>query len=221
MRKELLRQPISYDYEILTEDIEIGGVKTKKLRGPLSEGDIENRNKRIYPKHLLEREVSRLLPDIQARQVLGELDHPDDLKIHLDRVSHVITEASWEGNRLMGTIEILPHTAAGKSLLGLVNSGIRLGISSRGMGSVKMDHTGNGVVQEDLKLITWDVVAQPSNYSSWLTLAESYNPIYLDEMGILPEHIETNTDVSRILTGEQIFKGLTLDELLAIKLKKI
>ena len=119
MRKELLIEPQVYDYEVLTEAAEIGGVKTKRLRGPLSEGNIENRNKRVYPKHLLEREIERLMPDIQSRQVIGELDHPDDLKIHLDRVSHVITEAAWEGDKLMGNIEILPHTVAGKNLLGL------------------------------------------------------------------------------------------------------
>lgn len=223
MRKELLRQSIAYEYEILKEDVEIGGVKTKKLRGPLSEGDVENRNKRVYPKNLLEREVERLLPDIQSRQVIGELDHPDDLKIHLDRVSHVVTEAAWDGNKLMGTIEILPHTDAGRNLLGLVNSGIKLGISSRGMGSVKMDGNGNGIVQEDLKLITWDVVAQPSNYSSWLSLTESYKPIYLDELGVLPEDVDVKgqANIASLFDNNLIFKGLTLDDLMKIKLKKI
>jgi hypothetical protein len=224
MRKELLKQSIDYDYQILNEDIDINGVKTKRLRGPLSEGDIENRNNRVYPKYLLEREVERLLPDIKARQVIGELDHPDDLKIHLDRVSHVITEATWEGNKLMGTIEILPHTTAGKNLLGLVQSGIRLGISSRGMGSVRQQANGKNVVQEDLRLITWDVVAQPSNYSSWLSLTESANPIYLDDIGYIGENVEPKqlVNIEHILRGKSQISlvGFNLDQILRNGLKK-
>jgi hypothetical protein len=183
-RQQLLIQTMPLQYQLIKEDIEINGLKTKRLKGPLSEGDIENRNKRIYPSRLLRREVERLTEDISQRRVIGELDHPDDLKIHLDRVSHVVTEAYWENNKLIGTIEIIPHTPAGQTLLGLVNSNIPLGISSRGMGSVK-EENGKNVVQEDLQLITWDIVAQPSNYSSWLSLTEGFKPIYLDELGIL------------------------------------
>lgn len=211
-RPELLFNHMTYDYKVVNEDSEIGGVKTKRLKGPLSEGDVENRNKRRYPKYLLEREVERLMPDILERNVIGELDHPDDLKIHLDKVSHVVTEAYWEGNKLMGTIEILPQTEAGRNLLGLINGGVKLGISSRGVGSVGPD----GVVQEDLRLITWDVVAQPSNYSSWLSLTESYKPIYLDELGVDPQ-----VAIQQAAKQQAQFRGLSLDEILSRNLKKI
>jgi hypothetical protein len=216
-RRELLRSTIDLNYELLKEDHELNGVKTCKLRGPLSEGDIENRNRRVYPLHLLKREVDRIMPEIKGRQVIGELDHPDDLKIHLDRVSHVITEAYWDGPKLMGTIEIIPTTDAGKNLLGLVQAGIKLGISSRGMGTVAPTGAdGAGVVQEDLRLITWDIVAQPSNYSSWLSLTESYKPIYIDELGYDPHTIEKLLGSG----GSVVFRGTSLEDLLSNVFRK-
>jgi len=165
--------PLQYN---LQESATENGNKVHRLNGVLSEGGIENRNRRIYPFPLLQREVNRLLEDIGQRRVVGELDHPDDLKIHLDNVSHLITEVHFNDKKVMGTIEIIPETDAGRNLLGLVKAGVNLGISSRAMGSVKQNEQGIFIVQEDLQLLTWDIVAQPSNYSSWLQLAEgAYN----------------------------------------------
>jgi hypothetical protein len=145
------------------------------LRGPLSEGNIKNRNGRIYPTNLLERELKKISPDIQSRRIVGELDHPADLKIHLDRVSHFITEAHFEGNKVIGKIEVIQNTPCGDILAGLIKSGIQLGVSSRAMGSTARNKEGDDIVQEDFSLVTWDVVAQPSNYSSWLNISESFN----------------------------------------------
>lgn len=160
------------DYKLLEEAVH-NGVKKIRLRGPLSEGNVKNRNNRIYPIELLERELNRVLPDIQARKLIGELDHPDDLKIHLDKVSHLVVEAVRVGNKIEGIIEVIDGTPCGQILKGLIDAGVQLGISSRAMGSVARDNEGADIVQEDFTLLTWDIVAQPSFYNSWLTLAES------------------------------------------------
>lgn len=161
-----------FQYTLL-EEAEHNGVKKIRLRGPLSEGGVKNRNNRIYPMTLLERELNRVMPDIRARKLIGELDHPDDLKIHLDKVSHLVIEAAVNNGKIVGTIEVIDGTPCGQILRGLIDAGVQLGISSRAMGSVQKNNEGIDIVQEDFTLLTWDVVAQPSFYNSWLTLAES------------------------------------------------
>ena len=173
----LLIDTMPLTYQVLTEDTD-RGQKIYRLSGDLSEGDVLNRNDRIYPTNLLKRELDRLIEDIKSRRIIGELDHPEDLKIHLERVSHLICEAHFEGNKIIGTIEIIPETDAGRNLLGLVKAGVNLGISSRAMGSLSPNQEGHQIVQEDLKILTWDIVAQPSNYGSWLQLVEEFNRKY-------------------------------------------
>jgi len=153
----------------LEESETVGGVR--KLRGLFHLAETQNANGRVYSKALLEREVGRIMPSIKDRRVLGELDHPDDPRIHLDKSSHVITNLKVDGIKIFGELEAL-KTPCGRILEGLIDSGVKLGISSRGLGSLKENDEGIKVVQEDYSLITWDVVPNPSTPEAWLGEAE-------------------------------------------------
>jgi len=142
------------------------------LVGKLQEAEQKNGNGRVYPREVLEREVKKYAEGpIKTRTALGELDHPEASVVNLSNTSHVITEVWWEGNDLMGKLQLLP-TPAGNIAKALVTSGIPLGISSRGMGSVKQ--LGETVeVQDDFELLCWDLVSVPSTPMAYMSLAES------------------------------------------------
>ena len=126
-----------------------------------------NANNRVYPKQILIKEVEKYQQLIDARNSVGELDHPDQATVSLQNVSHVVTEAIWNGDNLMGKIEIL-DTPMGTILQNLVESGVLIGVSSRAVGSTMRNAKGQDEVQEDLQLICWDVVSTPSTPGSWL-----------------------------------------------------
>ena len=142
------------------------------LVGKLQEAEQKNGNGRVYPREVLEREVQKYAEGpIKTRTALGELDHPEASVVNLANTSHVITEVWWNGNDLMGKLELLP-TPSGNIAKALVLSGIPLGISSRGMGSVKQ--LGETVeVQDDFELLCWDLVSVPSTPQAYMQLAES------------------------------------------------
>jgi hypothetical protein len=148
------------------------GRRTMKVRGIFSEAETINGNKRIYERRLLEREVKNLQPLIQQRRLCGELDHPSDEVVHLANVSHIITDLRMEGNRLIGEAEFL-DTPSGRILQELAKAGVRIGISSRATGSVEFDMKENAYrVQDNLKMITWDMVADPSCQTAFPELVE-------------------------------------------------
>ena len=145
------------------------------VKGVLQRAGAENQNGRVYPKGILEREVNKYQQLIKERRALGELDHPDSSVINLKNVSHNIKEVHWEGEDVVGTVEILP-TPSGNILKELLRAGILLGISSRGMGSVKPMEGNKVVVGEDFELIGWDFVSNPSTHGAFMTpLTESVN----------------------------------------------
>lgn len=150
-----------------------------RFRGKFQEADAVNKNKRMYPFRVLDENVKKLADCIQARGLIGELDHPTDSIIHFEKASHVITNLSWENNSLMGEGEIL-NTPHGHILKALINDGIRVGISSRGVGNGAVDENGILVIGESYKLITFDAVADPSTFSAFQQKVtgkrESYNP---------------------------------------------
>ncbi len=152
------------DKKIIKEALENNGTITIKCI--LQKADTTNRNGRVYPFKILKREVDKYNQLVQERSAMGELDHPDSAVISLSNVSHIITEMYWEGNTLFGTIEVA-DTPSGNILKGLLKSGFKLGISSRGVGSVK-SHQGNDVVQEDFELLAFDVVSSPSTPGAYL-----------------------------------------------------
>lgn len=146
--------------------------KTMKVRGIFSEADRKNGNGRIYSRNLLVREAQKLQPMISERRLCGELDHPSDEVVHLANVSHIITGLTMEGNKLIGEAEFL-DTPSGRILQELAKAGVRIGISSRATGSVEFDMKEDAYrVQDNLKMITWDMVADPSCQTAFPELVE-------------------------------------------------
>lgn len=137
-----------------------------RFRGRFQEANAVNKNKRMYPYDILNSNVNRLMESVSSRGLLGELDHPSDSIIHFDKASHLITKLWWEGNTLMGEGEILP-TPHGMILKNLIESGVRIGISSRGVGNGQVNNEGVFVIGESYKLITFDAVADPSTYHAY------------------------------------------------------
>lgn len=138
------------------------------VKGILQRSGAENQNGRVYPREVLEREISKYQTLIKERRALGELDHPDSSVINLKNVSHNIKEVHWEGNDVVGTVEILP-TPSGNILKELLRAGILLGISSRGMGSTQPMKDNKLLVGEDFELIGWDFVSNPSTHGAFMT----------------------------------------------------
>ena len=136
------------------------------LTGVMQRADAQNGNGRIYPRSILEREMGNYQKLIKERRALGELDHPDQAVINLANASHLVTEAWWQGNDVMGKIQIL-NTPSGKILRSLVESGVTLGISSRGMGSVTENAQGT-IVEDDFNLVCYDMVSEPSTTGAFM-----------------------------------------------------
>jgi hypothetical protein len=143
------------------------------LTGKLQEAEVQNGNGRVYPKKILEREMKNYTMLIKESRALGELDHPDDSIINLKNASHMVTDAWWDGNNVMGKVKVL-NTPSGKILQQLVNDGVKLGISSRALGSVN-ESDGRTMVQEDLQLICFDFVSEPSTPNAYMALQEAKN----------------------------------------------
>jgi len=140
------------------------------LSGVMQRADTRNGNGRVYPSAILERETNNYTKLVKERRALGELDHPDDSVINLKNASHLVTEAWWDGNSVMGKVRIL-DTPSGNVLKSLVNSGVSLGISSRGMGSVT-EANGRTLVEDDFQLICFDFVSEPSTTGAYMNLEE-------------------------------------------------
>jgi len=150
-----------------------------RIKGKLQEAEAKNGNNRVYPKEVLLREVEKYQKGpIASNTSMGELDHPEVSIVNLGNVSHVIKKVWWKDNDLMGELELL-NTPSGKIAQELILAGIPLGISSRGMGSVKQ--MGEAVeVQDDFELVAWDLVSVPSTSGAYMRLAENKNYIKKD-----------------------------------------
>ena len=145
------------------------------LVGICQRAGVKNGNGRIYNKETLGREVQKYQNAINDRRSLGELDHPDDSVINLKNASHLITKMYWDGDNVMGKIEVL-DTPSGAILKALVKSGVKLGISSRGLGSVKQVN-GDTMVEDDFQLICFDIVSEPSTPGAYLDSQRSAKTI--------------------------------------------
>lgn len=157
---KLIREEIN-DANFLVE--EKGGEKKYFIEGVFMQSDLKNRNGRVYPKSVMETEVKRYTKEnIDRNRAFGELGHPDGPTINLERVSHMITELSMDGSNVMGRAKIM-DTPYGKIVKNLMDEGATLGVSSRGMGSLKAGRSGAQEVQGDFYLATAaDIVADPS-----------------------------------------------------------
>ena len=156
-----LKETLSFDragIQVLSEDSADGNGKKLKMKGIFIQGGVKNANQRVYPVHEIEKAVATINEQLTSgNSVLGEVDHPDDLKINLDRVSHMIDKMWMDGPCGYGTLTILP-TPMGELVKAMLTSGVKLGVSSRGSGNV---NEGSGHVS-DFEIITVDIVAQPS-----------------------------------------------------------
>ena len=163
-----LKENLTFDaarMEVLTEASADGKGKNLYMKGIFIQGGVKNHNERVYPVNEIEKAVSTLNEQIKGGySVLGEVDHPDDLKINLDRVSHMITDMWMDGPNGFGKLKILP-TPMGLLVTTMLESGVKLGVSSRGSGNV---NEGDGKVS-DFEIVTVDVVAQPSAPNAYPT----------------------------------------------------
>lgn len=158
----LLIREVTEEVQYITEAKE-NGVKQYFIEGIFMQGDLKNRNGRIYPSEVIAKEVSRYNEQfIAKKRAFGELGHPDGPTINLDRVSHMITDLRQEGSNFIGKAKIM-ETPMGKVVKSLMDEGATLGVSSRGMGSMKANKQGIMEVQNDFMLATaGDIVADPS-----------------------------------------------------------
>tara|TARA_B100002019_G_scaffold259362_1_gene244712 strand:- start:721 stop:1326 length:606 start_codon:yes stop_codon:yes gene_type:complete len=169
MNKSLLVDVIPFDItpEKINESISANGGRLI-VKGVLQRAESQNQNGRVYPKEILVREAKKYTDEfIEERRAMGELDHPDSSVVNLQNVSHNVLEMHWKGNDLLGTVEVL-STPAGNILKELFKSGIKLGISSRGLGSIKQEAKGDEV-QNDFELIAFDFVSNPSTHGAFLS----------------------------------------------------
>ena len=165
----------------LTENISEAG--NLLVEGVLATAEVKNGNGRYYSRDLWNREMDKYAELIEQRRSMGELDHPESSVVNLKNVSHLISEYWWDGDNVMGKIEILP-TPAGNILKELISHGVTVGVSSRGMGS--LEQNGNVMeVQDDFELLCWDFVSTPSNPGSFMkTLNEGKETITYDYTNI-------------------------------------
>ena len=163
--------PFEIKPEQITESMKENNGKLV-VRGVLQRAEAKNQNGRVYPREVLVREAKKYAKEfIKERRAMGELDHPESSVVNLQNVSHNVREMHWEGDNLLGTVEVL-GTPSGNILKELFKSGIKLGISSRGMGSVEtvMEDSGDQVtqVQPDFELIAFDFVSNPSTHGAFM-----------------------------------------------------
>lgn len=157
----------------LSESITTDGQKRLVVTGVLQRANAKNQNQRIYPRAILEREVNNYLnKEVAEKRAYGELDHPESSVVNLKNVSHVVRECWWEGDDLMGKVEIL-NTPSGNILKELIQADLTVGISSRGMGSVTKINEDTDQVEDDFQLVCWDFVSNPSTHGAFLTVTES------------------------------------------------
>jgi hypothetical protein len=158
-------RPFEYSKDMIKESREKNDGKIL-LKGVLQKADTLNQNGRVYPRAILEREIRNYQKFISEKRALGECDHPDSSVVELKNASHIIREAYMEDDVCMGTVELL-DTPSGKILQSLVESGVTLGISSRGVGSTKAEGDYD-IVQDDFQLICWDFVSEPSTPGAFM-----------------------------------------------------
>lgn len=189
---KLITEMLEADVEFITEAKEDGG-KNYFIEGVFMQGNIKNRNGRMYPMETLMNEVNRYNKEyVEQNRAYGELGHPQGPTINLERVSHMIKELKQDGNNVMGRAKIMTETPMGKIVKNLMDEGAKLGVSSRGMGTLKPAKGGVNMVQSDFQLATAaDIVADPSAPEAfvegimegveWLQIDDRWVPQYIEE----------------------------------------
>jgi hypothetical protein len=189
MKQILIESQVFKPQGILLSEGKISDRGNPLVEGILATCEVKNGNGRYYSKDLWEREIDKYMVLVNERRACGELDHPDSQIINLKNVSHNINSLWWDGDNIMGKIEILP-TPSGNILKALIENNIKVGVSSRGMGSLKQ--MGEIMeVQDDFELVAWDFVSTPSNPGSWMTQINE---------GMSSSHFNKYTKINSIIT---------------------
>ena len=184
-------RPFQVDKQLVERSIKEN--RSLVVTGVLQRAEAKNQNGRVYPKEILAREIKAYMEGpVKENRAMGELDHPESSVINLQNVSHNIKRCWWDGDDVMGDVEVLP-TPAGNILKALFASGITVGISSRGMGSVSENLAeGTVEVQDDFELLCWDFVSTPSTHGAFMAPKVSIN--INEGKNQLPEYKYTNVN---------------------------
>ena len=188
---KLITEMLESDIEFITEAKEDGG-KNYFIEGVFMQGNIKNRNGRLYPMETLMKEVKRYNKEyVQENRAYGELGHPQGPTINLERVSHMIKDLHQDGNNVRGKAKIMTETPMGKIVKNLMDEGAKLGVSSRGMGTLKPGKNGTNMVQNDFQLATAaDIVADPSAPEAFVEgIMEGVEWLQIDDRWV-PQYIE-------------------------------
>lgn len=210
---KLITEHADTQLEYITEASD-SGKKNMYISGIFMQSEMKNRNGRIYPKATMEKAVDKYVTEqVKKGRAVGELNHPEGPTINLDKVSHLITDLKWEGNNIIGKAKIL-DTPMGLIAKGLMEGGVQLGVSSRGMGSL-VQREGKNYVGEDFQLATVDIVQDPSAHEAFVNgIMEGAEWIYDERHGVFTKEV---IEQSR----KQIDKEWkTLDENTSIRLFK-
>jgi hypothetical protein len=201
MEKQLLIDHTSFQIAKLTLTEGKSSNGRMILEGKLQEAEVKNGNGRRYPRETLEREVQKYINGpIKNNNAMGELDHPEASIINLSNVAHNIKKVWWNGNDLMGRLELL-NTPSGKIAMELVSAGIPLGISSRGMGSVKQ--LGETVeVQDDYELLCWDLVSVPSTPDAYMQPVGKLGTMNESKQYIAKDYSKINSLITEIICSQ-------------------
>lgn len=196
---KLLREYLSLDYnkDVISEAKE----KNKPIIVPalLQRADALNQNRRVYPREILMREIVNYEKAVREGRATGELDHPESSVVSLERVSHIIREIWWDGDKVKGKVEIL-DTPKGRIAKDLMAAGVKLGISSRGVGDTITSEDGAEVVDESFMLVAFDLVSEPSTHEAWL-MSEG-KQVSIDRIRqMVPKVDRINRLVNEILKG--------------------
>ena len=217
---KLITEVYDQDIGFITEAKEDGG-KNYFIEGVFMQGNIKNRNGRMYPMETLMKEVKRYNKEyVEQNRAYGELGHPQGPTINLERVSHMIKDLHQDGNNVMGKAKIMTETPMGKIVKNLMDEGAKLGVSSRGMGTLKPGRDGTNMVQSDFQLATAaDIVADPSAPNAfvegimegveWLQIDDRWVPQYIEETQEMIRKVsKKNLQEAKIAAFERFLKQL-------------
>ena len=199
MKGTLLREYLALDYDKKV----IAEAKDKKIpvivSALLQRANIKNQNHRVYPKEILEREVINYTKSVQEGTATGELDHPESSIVSLENISHIIREIWWDGDEVKGKVEIL-DTPKGRIAKDLMAAGVKLGISSRGVGNTIQGDNDCEMVDESYMLIAFDLVSEPSTHEAWLSEGKKVSTDEVRQM--ISKNNRINRLVNKILLEE-------------------
>ena len=191
MKKVLVETQLFKPQGLMLTEGKLSNRGNPMVEGILATAEVKNGNGRYYPRELWEREIDKYMESVKQNRALGELDHPESSVINLKNVSHNITDMWWDGDKVLGKIEILP-TPSGNILKALIENNITVGVSSRGMGSLQ-DRNGVLEVQDDFELLCWDFVSTPSNPGSYMEVVTE------GKMAQINKYQSVNSIVNEIL----------------------